>query len=150
MRNTARPPSCLGSRCVRNNNQGFPMGTKVASPTQVRWGMGGRDWFRLLVRKPPRFLLTLFVIYPQRHCNHDENLRLGVVSDLFTKSFSTSKCTANSHMSVKSSWKNTIRKKKKAEDFKRWMRNSCCGRGCKKSVISLPHKEYSQRKPDRS
>jgi len=64
MRNTARPSSCLDYLFVTNNNQGFPMDTKIASPMEVRRRMGGRDWFRFLLRKLLKFLLTLIVISP--------------------------------------------------------------------------------------
>lgn len=60
MRHAAKPPCYLDSLFVRNNNRGFLMGTKVASPLEVRWRMGERDWSRFLLRKLSRFLLTLW------------------------------------------------------------------------------------------
>lgn len=60
MRNAAKPPCYLDPLFVRNNNHGFLIGTQVASPLEVRGRMGGRDWSRFLLRKLPRFLLTLW------------------------------------------------------------------------------------------
>lgn len=54
-----------------------------------------------------------------------ENLRLRAVRDLFTKSFSTHSPNAQQiHTRVsRTPEKVPLRKKVKAEDFKRWMRN---------------------------
>lgn len=116
--------SYLDSPFAINNNLGSPMGAKKSS-TEVRWRKGGSDWLRFLLGKLSRFMLKFLVISLPPNTVFGENPRLRAVRDSFTKSFSTHSPNAQQiHTRVsRTPEKTPLRKKVRAEDFKRWMRN---------------------------
>lgn len=124
MSRAARPSSYLDSPFAINNNLGSPMGAKKSS-TEVRWRKGGSDWLRFLLGKLSRFMLKFLVISLPPNTVFGENPRLRAVRDSFTKSFSTHSPNAQQiHTRVsRTPEKTPLRKKVRAEDFKRWMRN---------------------------